>query len=192
MAATPPRDTATAAAGLTGSPDGWGWTLACGILLVVAGVLALGAPLATTLALTGILGWVLVIAGIGGIVMGLRTRIAHRRTIDLLYGGVSLIVGIILLDNLLAGALSLTLAFAFFLAFRGAVELGGGSRSHGHARTALIVAGAVNLMLAFLLVMSWPASVQVIGMFVGISFLIGGIVTIIAATQLRRLAHPGA
>ena len=182
---------APTAAAVAGNPNSWGWALASGILLVVAGVFALAAPGAATVAFAIFFGWLLLIAGVAGIVMGIRTRSAHERWLDLLYGVASLVLGAVMLIHPIAGALSLTLAFAIFLAFRGAVEIGGALRAgRGQLRTMLIVAGVVNLLLAVLLLTGFPyPAVQAIGLFVGISFLIGGIATIAAAIQLRRLAN---
>lgn len=176
---------------VAGDPAAWGWTLASGIVLVLAGVLALIAPTATTVYLAIFLAWVLVIAGAAGIVMGLRTRDPQRRWFDLLYGAASLVLGIVLLARPLAGALSLTLAFVLWLAVRGLIELIGAGRAQNRGlRTGLVVAGLVNLLLAALLFFNFPyPAVQVIGLFVGISFLFAGMLTLAAAFQLRRLAH---
>lgn len=168
----------------------WGWTMAYGALFVIAGLLALLAPGFTTVALAVLLGWVLLITGIAGIVMGVRAHDVHRRTVDLLYGAVSLVVALFILFDPIAGAASLTLAFAAWLAFRGVVELAAVRRAPpGPSRGTLILIGAVDLLLALLLFLNFPfPAVSVLGVFVGASLLLGGVVTMLAAEQLRRLA----
>lgn len=186
MAISPSAPTAAAVAG---SPEGWGWTLASGIVLVLAGLFSLAAPLATTVAIAIFFGWLLLIAGIAGIVMGIRTHSRHQRSIDLLYGIASLLIGIVLLDQPLIGAVGITYALAIWLAVRGVAELIAASRTRaGQARWLLGLAGALNLLFAVLLIVFPLMGAQVFGLLVAISFLVGGIVTIIAATQLRRLA----
>jgi uncharacterized membrane protein HdeD (DUF308 family) len=174
---------------VAGSPEGWGWTLASGIVLVLAGLLSLAAPLATVAYIAIFLGWVLLIAGIAGIVMGIRTRSRHQRSIDLLYGIASALIGIVLLDRPLIGAIGIVYALAIWLAVRGVVELVAASRTApGRVRSLLILAGVLNLLFAILLIVFPLIGAQLFGLLVAISFLVGGIVTIIAALQLRRLA----
>ncbi len=180
---------APTAAIVAGAPQGWGWTLASGIVLVLAGLFSLAAPLATTVAVAIVLGWLLLIAGIAGIVTGIRTRSRHRRSIDLLYGIASLVIGIVLLDQPLIGAIGITYALAIWLAVRGVAELLAAARTHpGRVRTLLGLAGAINLLFAVLLVVFPLIGAQLVGLVVAISFLVGGVVTILAALQLRRLA----
>ncbi|USI73019.1 HdeD family acid-resistance protein [Sphingomonas morindae] len=177
-------------AGLAGPPSAWGWVVASGAVLILAGLAALAAPGAASVAVTLFLGWLLVIAGVAGIVMGLRTRRAHQRSLDLLYGGVSLLVGLIAVFNPIAGAASFALAFALWLGLRGVFELVGASRSAGSLRTVLILAGLANLLLAVLLIANFPyPALTVLGLFVGLSFLFSGVVSLLAGFQLRRIAH---
>ena len=180
---------APTAATVAGSPDGWGWTLASGIVLVLAGLFSLAAPLATTAYIVIFFGWLLVVAGIAGIVMGIRTRSRHERSIDLLYGIASLLVGIVLLDQPLIGAIGITYALAIWLSVRGVAELIAASRTRpGQVRWLLGLAGALNLVFAVVLIVFPLLGAQVFGLLVAVSFLVGGVVTIIAALQLRRLA----
>lgn len=180
---------APTAAAVAGSPQGWGWTLASGIVLVLAGLFSLAAPLATTVAIAIFFGWLFLIAGIAGIVMGIRTRSRHQRSIDLLYGVASLLVGIVLLDRPIVGAIGITYALAIWLAMRGVFEIVAASRTRsGQARWLLGLAGALNLLFAILLIVFPLMGAQLFGLMIAISFLVGGVVTIVAALQLRRLA----
>jgi uncharacterized membrane protein HdeD (DUF308 family) len=174
----------------TAAGSAWGWTMAYGALFVVAGLLALLAPGFTTVALAVLLGWVLLITGIAGIVMGFRSHNARRRNVDFLYGAASLIVALFILFDPVVGAASLTLAFAAWLAFRGVAELAAvRATGPGPSRGTLILIGVVDLVLAFLLAVNFPfPAVSVLGVFVGASLLLAGAVTMLAADQLRRLA----
>ena len=42
----------------------WGWLLALGILMIILGAIAIAAPVAATIAVQFMLGWLLVITGI--------------------------------------------------------------------------------------------------------------------------------
>lgn len=167
---------------------GWLWVLVSGMLLVLAGLVALAAPGITTVSLALFLGWLLLLVGIAGLLMGARARRRHRRWTDILYGAISILVAVLILANPLQGALSVTLAFAFWLGLRGAVELGGAFRARGAMRGVLVATGLINILLAVLLFANFPfPAVQAIGLFVGLSFLFGGAVTIAAALGLRRI-----
>jgi len=169
-------------------PDGWRWIMACGALLVVAGLLVLAAPGFTTVGMAVLLGWVLLIAGVAGIVMGIRSHSLHRRWADMLHGGASALIGLLLLVFPVAGAATLALAVALWLAFRGAVEIGGSrAAGPGPVRGTLLLVGAMDWLLAFLLIANFPfPAVQMLGIFVGLSLLLGGAATLLAAWQLHR------
>jgi uncharacterized membrane protein HdeD (DUF308 family) len=177
-------------AGATAPPSAWGWVLASGGVMLVAGIVALAAPIGTSLVFTIALGWILVIAGVAGMVAGLRARSAHRRSLDLVYGAASLAIGLLALLEPASATAALTLGFALWLAVRGIAELVGATRVRaGRIRVLLVVAGLVNLLLAAALLASWPfPAIEVIGLFVGISLLVAGAVTVATAMQLRRLA----
>jgi uncharacterized membrane protein HdeD (DUF308 family) len=189
--ATSPHGEAPTVVAVVGTPGGWGWTLASGIVLLLAGIFSLLAPLATVAAFAIFLGWVLLIAGIAGIVMGIRTRSRHARSIDLLYGIVSFVIGMIMLIHPLAGAVGITYVLALWLGLRGVVEIVAALRkSGGHLRSLLLLTGVLNVVLAILLLAFPLMGAQLFGLFVAVSFLFGGFVTVVAALQLRRLAHP--
>lgn len=177
-------------AGVAAPPSAWGWVLASGLVMILAGVLALAAPTMTSLVVAIALGWILAISGVAGIVMGFRARSRHRRSLDLVYGIASLVIGVIVLAEPATATLALTLAIAFWLAFRGVAELVGAARvGASRLRWLLVLAGLVNLLLAIALIASFPyPAMQVIGLFVAISLLVAGITTIVAAVQLRQLA----
>ncbi|NJC33467.1 uncharacterized membrane protein HdeD (DUF308 family) [Sphingomonas jejuensis] len=175
-------------AGQAAPPRGTGMLLALGILLIIGGLLAILLPGATALAATIIAGWVLLLIGVAGIVMGVRTRRDHGRVSDILLGALSVVAGLVLIFDPLRGALSLTLVLSIWLLVRGIMELIGASRSNGGGRTLLIVAGLVDLLLAGLLFFNYPfPAVQMAGLFVGISLLFRGVTTTMAAVALRKL-----
>lgn len=165
----------------------WSWTMACGVLLALAGILSIAAPGFTTVAIAVVLGWILIFSGVGGIVLGLRSHGTHRRWMDVMYGIGSVLVGLLVLIYPAAGAASLVFLFAAWLAWRGAVNLGSARvAGPGRMRGFLLLVGVIDWVLAFLLIASWPfPAVQMLGVFVGLSLLLGGLVTMLAAWELR-------
>ena len=171
--------------------SGWRWVCASGVLLAIAGIAALLAPSLTTVTAGIFAGWLLLGIGVAGVVMGARARRHHARWTDLAYGIGSLVAGLVILFDPLAGAASLILALAIWFAIRAAIELGGAVRAGpGQARTVLIVIGTIDLLLGIGLFANWPfAAVKMVGLFLGFGFLLAGAATIATGLQLRRITE---
>ncbi|WP_454883909.1 HdeD family acid-resistance protein [Sphingomonas oryzagri] len=168
----------------------WTWTMACGVLLFVAGIFFLAAPGFTTAAIAVLIGWLLLFTGIATVVMGFRSHGAHRRWTEILYGAGSILVGLLVIIDPVAGAASLAMLVAFWLFWRGMIEFGAARLAGpGTTRGMLLGIGAINWVLALLLLLSWPfPAVQMLGVFIGLSFVLGGVATMLAAWQLRSIA----
>lgn len=165
----------------------WTWTMACGVILLLAGILCLAAPGFTTAAIAVLIGWILLFTGIASVVLGFRSHGSHKRWSEILYGLASVLVGLLVIVDPAAGAATLALFIAIWLFWRGMVSFGAGRvAGPGPVRGMLIGIGAVDWLLALLLLVSWPfPAVQMLGVFVGLSLVLGGAVTMLAAWQLR-------
>jgi uncharacterized membrane protein HdeD (DUF308 family) len=161
--------------------------MACGVLLLIAGILCLAAPGFTTAAVAVLLGWILLFTGVAGVVMGLRSHGIHKRWTEILYGAGSILVGLLVIVDPVVGAASLAMIVAIWLFWRGMIEFGASRvAGPGPTRGMLLLLGVVDWLLALLLVLNWPfPAVQMLGVFVGLSLLLGGAVTMLAAWQLR-------
>ena len=154
----------------------WGYFLAAGVLLIILGIVALGAPFFTALAIETLLGWVLVI---GGIVHGLHafwTREWRGFTLGILSGVLYLVAGVLLLNYPLQGVLTLTLLLAAFFLVEGIfkVVLALQNRSMSGWIWPLF-SGILALILAGIIWTGWPVTgLWVIGVFVGIYLIFGG------------------
>jgi len=167
----------------------WTWTMACGVILLLAGIVCLAAPGFTTAAIAVLIGWILLFTGIAGVVMGARSHSSHKRWSEILYGLGSALVGLLVIIDPVAGAASLALLIAIWLIWRGMVSVGAGRvAGPGPVRGMSLGVGAVDWLLALLLLLSWPfPAVQMLGVFVGLSLVLGGAVTMLAAWQLRGI-----
>jgi len=90
----------------------WGWGIFTGILGVIAGIVVLSHPLASSILTTSFLVWFLgiaaVIYGINGLVTGIRLRKEIHGEWSMIVGGLlSIIIGIILMVSPYVSALTL-------------------------------------------------------------------------------------
>jgi len=170
---------------------GWGWILAYGVMLAVIGVLALVEPLATGFATGIFLAFVLVVGGILGIVAGFSARGWRSSWLDFAVGLISLVLGLLILWDPFAGALSLVWAIGLWLVLCAIMEFAAAARTALH-RGWLIVLGIIDLVMGLALMFAGPAAALVfLAMVVGISFLLRGLFLAIFALRLRRRLETG-
>ncbi|NML21763.1 HdeD family acid-resistance protein [Pseudoflavitalea sp. G-6-1-2] len=95
--------------------DNWGWYLASGLLGIIVGLLTFRNPFATALALLYLIAFWVLIAGIVEIVMAIRLRKEIKGEGWYIVGGLlTIIFGILILVNPIAGALTLTMIFGIY------------------------------------------------------------------------------
>ncbi|WP_267380769.1 MULTISPECIES: HdeD family acid-resistance protein [unclassified Sphingomonas] len=165
---------------------GWGWVLASGIVSAILGLMAFAWPFSATIAATLIIGAFLLAAGAVSIGAGIFGRGHEGRVYATLLGIVALVIGLVMIFEPATGALSLTLLVAIWLGARGALELYWGTKSRRH-RGMLIALGLVNILLALFVLGTMPWSALTLpGYILGISFLFGGITSIISALAHRK------
>lgn len=173
-------------AGTPATGPGWGWIMAYGIVSVIVGLAAILWPVPATFAATVVIGAFFFVSGAFSIAAGIFGRGSEGRGYAILFGIVSVIVGAIMMFEPITGALSLTLMVAVWLAARGVLELYWGFR-RARRRGLLIALGVVNLLLALFIMATVPWSALTLpGFILGISFLFGGITSIVAASDHRK------
>ncbi len=95
------------------------WSIGVSILMIVAGILALAAPLFAGLAITAALGWLLLLSGILHFAFAWRSHTAQAVIREILVGIVYGWVGLYLLTHPVRGLVSLTLVLAVYLLMEG-------------------------------------------------------------------------
>ena len=164
---------------------GWGWILLYGIVSAGIGVLAFVWPFSATLAVTIVIGSFFLVSGAFAIIAGIAGRGYESRGYTIAYGILSLIVGLMLVFSPVAGAISLTLLVAIWLAVRGLMEIRWGIKIRA-GRVLMLILGVVNLVLAILILVTVPFSALTLpGFILGFSFLLGGITAIASALSHR-------
>ena len=171
----------------------WGWLLALGILMIVLGVFAIGAPQVATVAVQFALGWILVIAGIAEGIHAFMAQAWRGFLLELLSAILYLAVGVLLLVNPVGGALALTIVLAVFLIVEGIFKIMMALRVRDHRGWGwLLASGILSVILGLLIWAEWPASgLWVIGLLVGIQLLFTGwslVMLALAARAHRQLS----
>ena len=166
----------------------WGYFLAAGVILIGLGLVVLGAPFYTVLAIEKLLGWVLVI---GGIVHGLHafwTREWRGFILEFLSGVLYLAAGVLLLKYPLQGALTLTLLLAAFFLVEGIFKVVLALQNRSMSGWVwLLFSGILALILAGIIWTEWPVTgLWVIGVFVGIYLIFGGASMVAFALAARN------
>ena len=166
-----------------------GWSIALSVLLIVAGAAAIIIPPAAGLAVTVLMGWMLVFSGIIHFVYAWRTRHNGGIVWELLIGLVYLGTGVYLLWNPILGLAAVTLALAIYLLVESVLEFALSyqlrpARGSGW----LLFDGIITFILAVLIWRTWPvASPWILGTIVGVSMLFSGVARLMISLAARRL-----
>jgi uncharacterized membrane protein HdeD (DUF308 family) len=152
------------------------WFLLLGALLVFAGTLAIGFPVAATLVTVELFGFILLVAGSAEIVSCFWARRVGSAVLRVLGGMLYLFVGVVMVERPGLGAAGYTLILAMFFIAAGAVRiaLAVGSRFAGWGW--VLAGGVVSVLLGLMIWREFPAAaLWVIGTFVGIDLIFNGV-----------------
>jgi uncharacterized membrane protein HdeD (DUF308 family) len=172
-----------------------GWSMAAGVLLVIAGIVAISAPFIAALTVTIFAGWAMVF---GGIAQGIYA-FSHRESAGgfiwkLLLAILYVVTGAYILFNPIPGLAALTLllgsvllaeaVFLFILAFRLRPAPGWGM---------WLFDALVTLVLAAFILAKWPNnSVVILAAFVGVSMIFSGVSRLILGATVRSAVSKSA
>ncbi|MGA2019477.1 MAG: DUF308 domain-containing protein [Candidatus Sulfotelmatobacter sp.] len=161
-----------------------------GVLLIVFGMVAIGLPLLAAVAVSALVAWLIVLAGVVHLMLAFRAHGAGSRIWKALVGIAYLCFGGYLIVRPLLGVASLTLVLASLFLVEGILDivLYVKMRSIGGSAWVLID-GIVTLLLGLLIYMQWPSSsLWAIGTLVGISMIFSGA----ARVMMSLVVHQGA
>ena len=174
---------------LTSTPLSKGTTFPMGwaILLIVVGFFALALPFEAGIAIAIVVAVLVIVAGIAHLAATLAARTTGAFFWRLLVGCAYLIAGVYLLVNPKLSLVSLTLALAVLFFVEGIFHL----VTWFNLRSApgsvwLLFDGVVTLVLAGLILHSWPGSaVWALGTIVGINLLMSGFTRLMYSRAIR-------
>lgn len=166
-----------------------GWSIALSILMIIAGILAIASPLVAGIAVTRVVGWLLLFSGF--LHFGYAFRGGGVGTVlwEILLAGVYVLVGVYILSNPAIGLATLTFVIAFYLFVEAILEFGEAyMMRHEGGSGWFLFDGIITLILAFIIWGTWPSSkVWAVGTLVGVSMLFSGISRLMISSAVRRV-----
>lgn len=164
-----------------------GWSIVWGVLLIVAGILAIAQPVIAAIAFNLLFAWLLVFSGIVEIVYAIHDRAKDGFRLKLLLGILTLLLGIFLLVRPVAGVASIALMIGAFVLLHGVSAVMLAFRIKPRKGWGWVFFdGLLSIVIAILIAMGWPdSSFAFVGILVGITLMWGGIWRIVLGRALR-------
>ena len=167
--------------------------LAEGIILVLLGALAIFLPLFATITITILLGWILLASGIIGLIATFRARGAPGFWWSLVSAIIAVAVGLILLAQPIAGAMSVTLVLIVFFIIEGGATI---IYAFDHRRELtgrwewMLISGIIDFIVAGIIFAGLPGTAAwALGLLVGIDMIFGGVALVAIAVHARSAAQ---
>jgi uncharacterized membrane protein HdeD (DUF308 family) len=152
-----------------------GWVMVWGVLMIIAGILAILEPPIAALAAELLIAWLFVFVGIVQIMYAIQNRSAPGFRLHILSAILALLLGGFLLANGVSEVMH---------AFRLKPNKGWGW---------VLLDGLLSIVIAFLIASGWPqSSIAFIGVLVGVMMIYGGIWRILLGSALRNAPSPAA
>lgn len=156
----------------------WKSLLFEGILLTVCGLAAILLPVVASLAITVLLGWLLILSGGFALALTFWSRQSPGFWWSLLSAAVALIAGVVLLLRPIEGTLTLTIIVGAYFLAEGVVTVMYAIQNREKLTERwgwLLAAGIADLLVAAIIISGFPGTaLWVIGLLVGINLLFGG------------------
>src|SRR5262249_8824317 len=164
------------------------WFVLGAIVMVIAGVLAISLPLATTTVLSILLAWLLIAAGIGHLIAAFRFESFASFVWELLVATAAIFAGAFMRTHPTMAPITLTFVLAILFLASGISEFALFFRVRSAPRSGWILLNAmVDIIIGLVVLRDWPAnSLWLLGVLVGISLLVAGISRLVFSMKVRQ------
>jgi uncharacterized membrane protein HdeD (DUF308 family) len=165
-----------------------------GVLLIVFGMFAVGAPFIAAVAVTVAVAWLIILAGVVHLMLAVHAHRAGRLVWKLLVGVAYIAFGVYLVLHPVLGVASLTLVLASLFLIEGILDVILFFNMHSiRGAIWVLVDGIITLLLGLMIYLQWPSSsVWAIGVLVGVSMIISGVTRVMLSLAVRKVAAVGA
>ena len=167
-----------------------GFLIFLGILTVVFGIIAIGSPLITGVAVTVFVGFLLLASGIAQIVHAFKSQQWGTGFWGTVIGLLGVVAGLLMVFRPLVGLVTMTILLAIYFLVDGISEIIAAFRIKPDQGWGWVLFnGIIAVLLGFMIWRQWPVSgAWAIGLLVGIHILITGWSMIILGSGARRVA----
>ena len=167
-----------------------GWVTGIGILLLVMGILAIGSPLVTGMAITWTVGIFLILGGASQCLLAFRAGAFGRALLVFLTGLVTLIAGGFMVSQPVAALASITLLLAaYFLATGVLAIIAGLQVKPANGWGWMLANGVITVLLGLMLWKQWPLSgAWAVGVLFGVQLVSTGVALLVLGSAARGIA----
>jgi uncharacterized membrane protein HdeD (DUF308 family) len=169
------------------------WSIVWGVLLIVTGMLAIGAPFLAAVAVTALIGWLIVFAGIVHLAIAFHSHGAGSVIWKLLVGLAYVCFGLYVIMHPVLGVASLTLILASLFLIEGILQVILFFKMRSlQGSNWMLIDGVITLLLGLLIYVQWPSSsAWAIGTLVGISMIMSGVSRVMLSLAVRKVTGTG-
>ena len=160
------------------------------VIMIVVGLLALSLPMASSIGVARLLGWLMVIDAGFQLIHSFRSKGVGHVVWKVLVAAIYLVAGIYFVMHPFLAVAVVTLALAIFFLVEGLVNVFSffATRKAG-ASFWILGNGIISIILAAMIWRHWPTgSLWVLGVLVGVGLLMTGISRLMIALAIRRYA----
>lgn len=175
--------------GITGAfKEATGMSIGWAVIMILLGFLAIFLPQQTGTAVSVVLGWIIVVAGLAYLAYAFAAGGAGSFLWRMLVGVVYVAGGGYLALHPQLALESLTLAVAIIFLIEGVLEIVAFFKLRSLSGSAwLLFDGLVSILLAFMIGYHWPSSsTWAVGLLVGINLIVGGVTWLMYSVQARK------
>jgi uncharacterized membrane protein HdeD (DUF308 family) len=165
------------------------WSMVWGVIMFVCGLLAIALPLATSIGIMVVLGWLILLSAFAHLIFIFHSHSIGGAIWKLLLAMFYACTGFYMVTHALLGVATATIVLAIFLWCEGVVEIA----FYFHIRRArhavwVLFDGIVTLILGYMIWAHWPSNLDwVLGTLIGISLMFSGISRFMLARAFPRL-----
>ncbi len=161
-----------------------------GIATVILGVLAMMCPMISGVAVSMLVGILLIAAGIARSIFAFKAESWGKGILAFLLGALTVIIGVVMVARPLLGLASITLVLAGYFFIDGIFEIFGSFKlkpTQGWGW--MLFGGVVSVLLAILIMYQWPVSgAWAVGILVGVKLIFTGTAMTMLGSVGRRAA----
>lgn len=167
------------------------WLLLTGVTLVLLGVGSMISPAIAGNAVVYLIGGLLLLTGLVQFLVGWQTESWREKLVRLIHGGISTVGGIAVMAHPFYGLAALSLVLAIFFGIEGIWKIVSSfSYRSVPGWIALLMSGALDLILGILIWRQWPVSgLWAVGILVGVNLFSTGMAFVALAMTWKRTVH---